>query len=237
VNILPSCSLLEFIDRWPRGLFFEAVDECKEILRMLLEEEPDLNQRSDDEHQRTALLVACGRGNHAAIEILLAAGADPGCTDSQGSGPLQYLTNYAWRSQTDCLFSIYMLIRCRADIDCMGQGPEAETPLSWLCMYGGNRLHVVTLLLESGADPNKPNHKGETPLIHAARSDRPDLLQTLLMFGANPDRRDQRGMTALDHARKKDRKEAVQVLEKNSGESRTRAVQVMEKPFELRLLY
>ena len=232
MEILPSCSLLDLIDSWPRSMFRDAIGECREILQMILEEQPDLDQRTDDEHQRTALHIACGRGNHAAIEDLLAAGADPNDEDANGDTPLSYLANFAWRSQTDCLFSIYMLIRCGADLDRCGNGPDSDTALNWLIKYGGNRVFVVTLLLESGADPNKPNAQGETPLIHAAASDRLDLVQTLLIFGAEPELRDVQGLMALDHARKGENLQLIDVLEKNSGPSP--AVTPVEKVFSLR---
>jgi ankyrin repeat protein len=233
LKILPSYTLLQLIDLWPRT-FSSVREECEDILRMMLEEQPDLNQRADEKLQRTALLLACSRGHHTVIEILLSAGADPGCTDSVGSGPLVYLTNFAQRSQTDCWFTIYLLIKFGADVNNLGHGPEEDTALGWLTKYGGNHMYMVALLLESGADPNLPNNRGETPLIHAARSDRPDLLQTLLMFGADPNVKDHKGITALDHAKKENRQEAVQVLEKNSGEAQSRAVQVMENTFRLR---
>jgi ankyrin repeat protein len=215
-------------------MFSSVREECEDILRMMLEEQPDLNQRADEKLQRTPLLLACGRGHHTAIEILLSAGADPCCKDSKGSGPLVYLTNYSWRARTDCWFPIYLLIKFGADVNSRGHGPEEDTPLGWMTKYGGNHNYMVALLLESGADPNLPNNQGETPLIHAARSDRPDLLQTLLMFGADPNLNDHKGMTALDHARKENRQQAIQVLEKNSGEPQERAVQAIDTTFRLR---
>lgn len=234
LKILDSYTLLELIEHWPRGVFASVIEECEDILRMMLEEQPELNQRANEKLQRTALLFACCRGHHSAIEILLSAGADPGCSDSVGSGPLAYLTNYAWRSQTDCWFTIYLLIKFGADVNSLGRGPEEQTALGWLTIYGGNHMYNVALLLESGADPNLSNNQGKTPLMHGAQANRPDLLQTLLMFGANPNLKDHRGMTALDHAKRDNRQEAIQVLEKNSGEQQGRAVQVMEKPFQLR---
>jgi uncharacterized protein len=234
LKILDSYTLLELIDSWPRGVFSSVVEECADILRMVLEEQPDLNQHASEKPQRTALLIACGRGHHSAIEILLSAGADPCCKDSEGSGPLVYLTNYAWRSQTDCWFTIYLLIKFGADVNNLGHGSEEETALGWLTKYGGNHMYNVALLLESGADPNLPNNQGKTPLILATLSDRVDLIQTLLMFGADPNLKDHKGMTALDHAKQENYQQAMLVLEKNSGEELGRAVRVMEKPFQLR---
>ncbi|MBV5328713.1 MAG: ankyrin repeat domain-containing protein [Chlorobium sp.] len=236
MKISSSCSLIEFIESWSRCYFRSEVEECKAILKLLLEEQPDLNQRTDDEHQRTALHLACRSGHHDAILILLEAGCDPQSLDGSGCNPLVDLTNYAWRSQTDCLFSIYALIRCGADVNCLGTGPSEESPLHWLTIYGGNRLAVVTLLLESGADPNKPNNKGKTALIHAAESDRIDLIQVLLLFGAKVEHRDNQGLTALDHARIDNRQRVIDVLLKNNGPEEGRAVRPVDEPFQLRSL-
>jgi ankyrin repeat protein len=230
-KILDSYTLLELIDQWPRRVFSSVIEECEDILRMMLEEKPDLNQRADERLQRTPLLLACNRGHYSAIEILLSAEADPTCVDSEGTGPLPYLANYAWRSRSDCLFTFYLIIRFGADVNNLGYGPEGDTALGWLAKYGGNHLHNVVLLLENGADPNLPNNRGETPLMHAANSDRPDLLQTLLMFGADPNSKDKNGMTVLDHAKNQNRLNAIRVLEKNRGDAQERGVQVVEKAF------
>ncbi|WP_029912000.1 ankyrin repeat domain-containing protein [Pelobacter seleniigenes] len=221
MKILPSCSLLEFIEGWPREWDRRIVEECREVLQMMLQESPDINEKTEDDRSLTALHIACSRGHHAAINDLLAAGADPNICDNDGDSPLAYLANFAWRSRTDCLESIRALIRCGADLNLCGNGGHSETALSWLVKYGGNRLYVITLLLESGADPNRANSKGETPLMFAAQSDRADVLQTLMMFGADSELRDEQGMTALAHARNNNRQQAVEVLEKNIGASRS----------------
>ena len=236
MKILSSCSLVEFIKSCANSYFRSEIKQYLVILDLLLDEQPDLNQTTDDEHQRTALHLACRQGQHGAIESLLQAGCDPQYVDSRGCAPLVDLVNYAWRSQTDCVFSVFAFVRCGADVNNLGTEPDAETLLNCLVAYGGNRLCVVTLLLESGADPNKPNHKGETPLIHAAESNRSDLIQVLLMFGAKVYQVDDKGLTALDHARNSNQQDAIAVLERNSGTAEECGVQVMVEPFRLRNL-
>ena len=187
----------------------------KKVFSLLLEEEPNLEEKTDDKYKKTALHLACGNGFWEEIEMLIGAGADPNCKDATGDSPLAYLINFAWRARIECLIPIHMLVKVGADINNLGDSPEFDTALGWATKFGGNTLTVVTLLLESGADPNKANHEGETPLIHAAGSDRPDLIQVLLFFGANLDHRDNKGKTAMDHANANNRSKAINVLKKN----------------------
>jgi len=211
-SILPSCSLLELLSHRPRHPIRDQKQGYKQVLKLLLEESPSLEEKTNDNNPKTALHIACKNGFSNEIEILLMAGANPNSKDNNGEAPLAYITNYAWRAHIDCLFVIYHLIKCGADLDNLGNNKDSETALAWATMYGGNTLTVVTHLLESGADPNKENHRGETPLIHAARSDRADIVQILLYFGANLDDKDSKGKMALDYAIEKKRGEVVKVL-------------------------
>lgn len=210
--ILVNCSLLDLMIHRPRHPMHDQRKGYKEVLRLLLEERPDLEEKTNDENPKTALHIACNNGFQVEIEMLLLAGASPNSKDSHGESPLAYIANYAWRAHIDCLFSIYYLLKCGADIDNLGNKKDSETALGWATMYGGNTLTVVTHLLESGANPNKENNSGETPLIHAARSERVDIVQTLLFFGANLNYKDSKDKTALDHAIETKRHEVIKVL-------------------------
>ena len=59
---------------------------------------------------------------------------------------------------------------------------------------------VVQLLLDNGADPNKPNSMGSTPLNQAATFRRIDVLKLLLFRGALPDKANNTGRTPLHSA-------------------------------------
>ena len=64
----------------------------------------------------------------------------------------------------------------------------------------GNR-HEINQLLANGLDPNQPDHKGHTPLHHAAvRFEMPELVRTLLDAGADPNARAKDGSTPLHYA-------------------------------------
>ncbi len=58
----------------------------------------------------------------------------------------------------------------------------------------------VTALLDAGADPNRADPRGVTPLMMAAGYGYTDTVQILLKRGANTKLRDRDGATALDMA-------------------------------------
>ena len=207
-----SCSLLELMACRPRHPMLDQREGYKKVLKILLEEQPDLEQKTNDNNPKTALHIACNNGFQNEIEMLLLAGSNPNCKDSHGEAPLAYIANFAWRAHVDCLFSIYYLLKCGAEVNNLGSDKDSETALAWATLYGGNTLTVVAHLLESGADPNKANHTGKTPLIHAACSDRADLVQLLLFFGAKTEHQDNNAKTALDYAIEQKRHGVVKVL-------------------------
>ncbi len=58
-------------------------------------------------------------------------------------------------------------------------------------------LDRASFLLSKGADPNKPDDQGETPLINAIQAQNPDLVKLLLDHGAKVNARDSNGTTPL----------------------------------------
>lgn len=74
-----------------------------------------------------------------------------------------------------------------------------HTPLTLAMTYG--KESVITLLLESGANPNTLNNKGESPLGIAVRSyNTAPCVNLLLKFGADINQADRYGITALMQA-------------------------------------
>jgi ankyrin repeat protein len=58
-------------------------------------------------------------------------------------------------------------------------------------------VEVVRLLLESGADANRPDRSGRTQLYHASANDQLELVQLLVKHGAMVDKADKAGGTPL----------------------------------------
>lgn len=79
---------------------------------------------------------------------------------------------------------------------------------------------IVDLLIDRGADVNRPGLGGDLPLTVAVRRGRPALMQRLLERGADVDRRDQRGMTPLEHAQRQGRPETVELLRRHADRQR-----------------
>ena len=84
-----------------------------------------------------------------------------------------------------------------------------------------DRDDIVDLLIERGADINRPGLGGDLPLTVAARRGRPELMQRLIDRGADINQRDRRGMTALDHAQRQGRPEAAEFLRHRGARDRT----------------
>jgi quinoprotein dehydrogenase-associated probable ABC transporter substrate-binding protein len=70
----------------------------------------------------------------------------------------------------------------------------------------------VKFLVEKGADVNKPDPQGWTPLQNAARQRKDSMVKLLIELGANPNQADHSGMTPLDAAIMRDHVASVQAL-------------------------
>jgi quinoprotein dehydrogenase-associated probable ABC transporter substrate-binding protein len=70
----------------------------------------------------------------------------------------------------------------------------------------------AAFLLSKGADPNKPDDQGETPLVNAVQAQNPNLVRLLLEHGAKVNVRDSNGMTPLLVAINQDDVPTIKVL-------------------------
>lgn len=144
----------------------------------------------------TLLLTASLDGNDAEVARLLAAGASANTRRDDEWTALMLATVNGHTS------IVRRLLDGGAAID-LGSLEEG-TPL---CVAAASPIDppegpaaVVQLLLDRGADRNRGNGDGMTPLMFAVREGKKEVAQALLAAGADPDRMDVRGWTPLRFA-------------------------------------
>jgi len=82
--------------------------------------------------------------------------------------------------------------------DVNARGKHGETPL-----HGAQSLHILTALLDRGADPTLLYHDGTSPLMHQVTNGRVDIVKRLVQdprVRASIDMQDRHGDTALHFA-------------------------------------
>eukprot|EP00435_Cladocopium_sp_Y103_P004191 s723_g1.t1 len=190
-----------------------------EPVRLLLEAGAEVDRHGDGDFEVTPLWWAAYCRNTEAALLLLEAGANPDMPAIEdGETPL-------YVASQQCHFDmVELLVDCGVNID----KPETEggrTPLfqavfrDSLCaadpradILREQYLHIVRLLVESGADKDKAAHNGETPLHVAAKNGNSNMVQLLVQSGANSRLRKTGGATALDLATLHGHVDVVQFL-------------------------
>lgn len=183
------------------------------VIKLLLENGADIN--SKDKYSRTALSKAAQRGHISVVKLLLENGAESNSKDKYGQTALSkaagrghtpvvelLLENEAdikssggyWPSGTTALVeaaggshveTVRCLLQAGVNVNARDVTSNMETPLHRaVSKYG--KTAVVNILIESGADLEAQNSKGETALVIAVRRGRMDISQLLLERGADP---------------------------------------------------
>lgn len=145
----------------------------------------------------TALIHAVIHSNHAMVDALLEAGADPNATTPYADLPFMY----ALRREDFAICE--KLIKGGARLDA-----ARDNGATLLCqtVMSNLPLHLVEYLLEAGANPNVMSFNLDglrRPLHIAAGQQRLDCIQMLLEYGANPLLPDVHGVMPLEHAIKR----------------------------------
>jgi len=149
----------------------------------------------------TPIAQAARYGDFDLVEILLKKGKNPNDKDGLGITPLHYITHM----QPNNLHIARLLIEKGANLNAVTNDSH-ETPLHWAVAkaYYYNNTDLIKLLLESGADPNLEDQKGNTPLDIAInnfgynRNQYKNVIKLLLEYGANANKRDENGRTPLE---------------------------------------
>ena len=179
------------------------------MIRPLLEKGAITCLRS--RHNETALMVACQHGRYAATLLLLEKGAD---VNARHEYMGEHRTALCYAIQSGLLHGIYSTINTRLhDVSiirslltygaAVNGDAEIEPPLSLVVgSHSGMSCEQINTLLDAGADIEKPNRAGFTPLNQwlkrSSWGDEP-VLVLLLDRGANPNKLTPSGKTPLTH--------------------------------------
>lgn len=181
--------------------FLDAVSKGDVIgARAALDAGAELNRRWPGKHPLTVaasglwrgerpLTVAANRGSAPMVKLLIERGANVDLMNATGHTPLM-IASGGGRSAIARL-----LLDAGADVNRMNR--NRETALTYAVVWG--QLRTVKLLLAYGADVEE-RQGGWSPLMYAANSEHPKIVEVLFEYGADPARRDRYGRTARDIA-------------------------------------
>lgn len=160
--------------------------------------------------------AALERGDAAAVERLILAGADPNASTPRGATPLALLTKSGDRD------GVRLLLSRGAHVD--GRDRDHRTPLMDAADHADTGM--VALLLEHGADPNAVAEQ-DTPLLLAARGTvspaaQLETVRALLDRGADIDAQDSFGHTAATWCVMDDRVDLLHLLIRRGANLRLR---------------
>jgi ankyrin repeat protein len=182
--------------------------EDVELVRTLLDAGANVNSPNLD-HQ-TALMLAVSMGSLEISKLLVERGADVNALESfRGQNALMWAAGGNQPEIVDLLLARgakNIDLRAKADdwARQMTSEPRAQfqsrqtgglTALLYATRSGC--LHCAQSLVKAGADVNKPNPDGVTPLLNALDNKRWDIAMFLLDKGANPHTWDMSGRTPI----------------------------------------
>ena len=184
-------------------LCYAAENGSEEIIGMLLGAGASTGGPCGDGEP---LHSAIWSGHVAAVELLLAAGADVDAT-RYGISPLHMATGD--------VALVDLLLSAGAHVDAKDTDGSAygRTPLHFAAL---DSVEAVEMLLARGADANAEDTEGSTPLHLAADEGQVAAIETLLAAGADPNVPDADGRSPLDRAAAAGHTRAVEKLRRAS---------------------
>lgn len=152
-------------ERGDTGMILALREDSMAVFETLLNA-PNIDLEAKTGNGDTALMIACFKGNKAAVEALLAKGAE---VNRPGWTPLHYA---AANGHNDI---VKLLLDKSAYID--AESPNKTTPM--MMAARGGHIYTVKLLLDEGADATLRNELGMTAIDFAARHNHKDIAEGL----------------------------------------------------------
>lgn len=150
-----------------------------DVARLLITRGADVN--AQDAMQDSPFLYAGARGRLAILKLTLAAGADLASTNRYGGTALIPAAHYGH------VETVRELLKTKIAIDHVNRlGWTALLEAVILGDGGPAHTQIVRLLLDAGADPNKPDAQGVSPLAHARQRQQAEVAALLQRAGARP---------------------------------------------------
>lgn len=160
-----------------------------ESVKALIKAGANVNFVSPD--SRAVLHKAVDRDNAEIITALLEAGADPMATAGNKAVPMH---DAVWNAKTE---SIKALMPAYKSINFSPPGGFNGTPIN--LAIDRNHKHVVQLFIDAGINLNDGKN-GQLPLVHAAISGKPEIIEMLLKAGASKTAKGNTNKTAKEAA-------------------------------------
>lgn len=183
---------------------------AEDIVQLLIKKgKADVNLRDSGEKGWTPLLWAIENGHSGAVKMLLEAGADFKVKNEMEMTPLEVATKY---DDTDI---VQLLLKAGADAGERSQGQMTSLmvavparsklqllisldPGTLLTAVKLQRVEILRLLQDAGADMKQTDEHGWTLLFHAAHHDKNGAIIHMLLNGVmDVNARDKSGKTAL----------------------------------------
>lgn len=158
------------------ALHWAVYHDATETARRLIEAKADVSVAN--RYGVTPLILACQNGNGEAVELLLAAGANPNARNVPGNE-----TPLMTASRTGRLQPVQLLLARGAEVD--AEDIRHQTALMWAAAEG--HADVIKLLLAAGAKREHRLDSGFTPLFFAVREGHWKATQCLLEAGSSVD--------------------------------------------------
>ncbi len=162
------------------------------------------NINKKDEHGRTRLLNAMGKGREQeALMLLQIEGVDVNACAPEGCAPL-------WLAAREGMHGICgRLVRMGADVNHQDDFGSVALHVA----VQERKADIVELLIGCHADVNIPNNNGTTPLFLAVALERQEIAERLLKAGADWRVGNRRGDTALSVAKQTGQTNVVALIE------------------------